>query len=70
MREEGGNIAGFVVGPQLSESIISIFRRARWGKTGEVPRSSPVALKPGPLLRVCLHRDGVCSFVSLQSCNY
>lgn len=53
----------FFTCPQFPESIISIFSW-RWGRQG---------WRPGahlwPLLRVCLHRDGVCTFVSFESCK-
>lgn len=46
------------------QSVISIFSWLRWGRQG---------WRPGahlwPLLRVCLHRDGVCTFVSFESCK-
>ena len=54
----------FFTCPQFPESIISIFSWLRWGRQG---------WRPGahlwPLLRVCLHRDGVCTFVSFESCQ-
>lgn len=54
----------FFTCPQFPESIISIFSWLRWGRQG---------WRPGahlwPLLRVCLHRDGVCTFVSFESCK-
>lgn len=50
--------------PQFSESIISIFSRLRWGSQGRCREAHL-----WPLLRACLRRDGVCSFVSFESCK-
>lgn len=57
-------LPSFFACPQFPESIISIFSWLRWGRQG---------WRPGahlwPLLRVCLCRDGVCTFVSFESCK-
>lgn len=52
----------FSLSPRFPESIISIFSRLRWGRQGWCPGAHL-----WPLLRVCLRRDGVCSFVSFES---